>query len=102
MEDRIQKISLIINNKTYSLKIPAEQEEIVRGVAKDLNSKIILYQKYFNSSQLNEECIVMAAIDLVKNSRLQNKEVDDTEFNAGLNQLDQKVQDYLDKVGSLN
>jgi cell division protein ZapA (FtsZ GTPase activity inhibitor) len=90
-------ITVTIANRPYPLKIKAEDEGIIRKIAKEVNEKINRFQLSYTNKD-KQDCMAMVvltyAIDLQKTKQLLSS-TQDTELSERLAQLDTFLRQLL-------
>ncbi len=96
MEDQDSKqITLTIAGRPYPLKIKANDEAVIRKIAKEVNEKVNLFQLNYPNRD-KQDCLAMAllayAVDLYKASRRPDAPM------AEYSQQLQRIRDLLDQA----
>ena len=96
MQDNLQKISIFIGSKSYTLNVPRENEEILRKAAKDVNLLLAKLQSQYQAE--NEDYLAVAAMEFaVKALSLEANAGTEKEAKE-LTELDNRLSDYLNRL----
>jgi len=98
MPDEILDIQLEIipKGRKFPLRIKADEEELVREAAKQLRQKFIVHQQDFSESGLSDkDLMTLVAIELAVSHLQLERNNDKTTFITKIQQLNEKLKDYL-------
>ena len=60
-DDNINNITITIAGRPYSLKIKVDEEQLIRGVAKEVNEKVAFFEKTYKQRD-KKDCLSMALL----------------------------------------
>ena len=90
------QLEVIPQGKKFPVKINANEEELVRLAAKQLRQKFIAYKQSFSEADISDkDLITMVAIDMAVSLLQLEKNNDKTLFTTKIQQLTEKLKDYL-------
>ena len=55
-------INIQLAGRMYPITVPAEQEDILRLVAKDINEKVAQFQLQYGTQRDKQDCLAMAVL----------------------------------------
>ena len=87
-------VNILIADRSYRLKIEAEDEEMVRNTVKILNEKIIDFKTNFSGKDMQDYVSMVLLWYATEQQKPTKQEVDSTENNQKL----KKIEHLLDKA----
>ena len=97
MEDDFFTIRVNILNTSYPINIKREEEEIYRKAAKQLNNKILDYQKKYSQSLKEIDFLIMTAFELSLDCVRLSEEKEREPFISKIQDIDKRLTGYLNK-----
>lgn len=94
-------INVIIADRTYPMKVKPNEEEVVRNAAKRVNEKVKEFQEQYGTNDKQDflaMAALMYAVDLF--NKEEKNQLGDNKISEKLQQLDQTLDQYLNKSGS--
>lgn len=96
MQDDLQKISIYIGSKSYTLNAPRENEEILRKAAKDVNILLAKLQSQYQAK--NEDYLAVAVMEFAVKALSLEAQTGAERGTEEIAELDRKLDDYLNRL----
>lgn len=95
MEDKLT-IRVNVADRYYPLKIGLNDEEKIRKAAKLINERILQYKQRYRDKDI-QDFLAMAALQYVVKAVDCDEKLDDTPLLKELGELNQELEEYLNK-----
>ncbi len=95
-DNEITNITITIAGRPYSLKIKAHEEQLIRGVAKEVNKKVAFFEETYKQRD-KKDCLSMAlltyAVETAKLKKANNEKV----IKEKVSRIEKLIDDTLTK-----
>jgi len=71
------RINVVIINRTYSLKVERNEEELIRKAVKQINEKITKYREVYSKND-EQDMLAMAILDFARKLNEEKEKKDDS------------------------
>jgi cell division protein ZapA len=95
MEDKMININVVLADRPYRLKVNADEEGMVREVAKKINKKVKEYQQHFSSKDKQDYLAMIALQNGVESAKGGSGE--NNPLNQKLDELDKILSEHLSR-----
>jgi cell division protein ZapA len=88
-------VNLVIADRTYRIRIPPEDEEVVRKTVKTINDKIVDYKTLFAGKDMQDYIAMVLLWFATEQNTAVSNEVDMENINKQLQALEKMIDDGL-------
>lgn len=95
-DDNINNITITIAGRPYSLKIKVDEEQLIRGVAKEVNEKVAFFEKTYKQRD-KKDCLSMALLTYAVEAAKLKKANKDTVIQEKVARIENLIDETLTK-----
>lgn len=96
MSDTIKKINIIINRRTIPVNVTSEEEVIIRKVEKEINDKLLEYQKNFANQDSTKNLAMVALTYAMKAAKGEGNKESIDELLEKIDAIDETITEALE------
>lgn len=89
-------VNVLIGDRTYRIKIEAENEEMVRKISKKLNEQLNSFKAMYAGKDM-QDYIAMSLLWFVSESYEKSEKINNEAFTDTLNKIEQELDKYLEE-----
>ena len=93
-DNEVNNITITVAGRSYSLKIKAHEEQLIRGVAKEVNEKVAFFEKTYKQRD-KKDCLSMALLTYAVEAAKLKQANNDTVIKEKVSRIEKLINETL-------